>query len=219
MAASFYSRAVGRVKQVFQQATTAAKTKFGSTITVTPGGKQGMASARVDPSTADAVAKLDAISTVMGSGRLPRTILESLADTARDTMKDKIDPISRTGRLRDSITSRVTTNFRSEVRSSAEYAQQIAEGEQGVPPPSALEKWMERKPEFASMDSKQRRRVSFAIFFSIKKDKNQNKTGRSDITNLPPTGERRYDFIKATLDEMGPEIDSIGAVINQGLIT
>lgn len=216
MAQSFMARARARVSAIFRTAETAARTKFGSTL-ATRGSSRGAMTATVDKSTAGAVGKLEGIARVMGSGMLPRVILSSLADTAAEHMKDRLDPVSRTGRLRDSINVNSPNDFRSEVRSSAEYANAINEGTTGVPPPDKLEKWMERKPEFSQMSAKKRRRVSFAIHYSIKKNFNLNKTGRSDITNLPPTGERRYDYIGATLNDMEPEIDSIGAVIQAGI--
>ena len=217
MAQSFFARAGARVLNVMRTATATAVSKFSH---ATAAASPGPFTARVeDKSLANAAGKLEGIANVMGSGQLPRVILESLADTAKDVMKEKLEPISRTGRLRGSITSNVANNFRSEVRSSAEYADAINEGTLGVPSAQKIEKWMERKAEFSGLSGKARTRVAFAIMYSMKNKKNENKTGRSDMTKLPPTGERKYDYVGETLDEMNQEINAIGAVINAGLQT
>ncbi len=215
MAQSFLSRAGARVLNLMRTATATAVSKFSSADT--SAAKGPFAATVKNQSIANAAGKLEGIANVMGSGQLPRVILESLADTAKDVMREKLEPISRTGRLRGSISSGVANNFRTEVRSSAEYADAINEGRMGVPSAQKIEKWMERKAEFSGLSGKTRTRVAFAIMFSMKNKKNLNKTGRSDVTKLPPTGERKYDYVGETIDEMNAEMNAIGAVINAGI--
>jgi len=144
-------------------------------------------------------------------GSMSRAVADELGRAAVTKLRQAVDPISRTGTLRDS--------FRSEkvgdsviVYSTAAYAKAITNGPSMDSPPSAedLMDWMATKPEFAGLDPKAARRVAFAIRTSIKTGAGSGRTGRSDIRRLSPGGERAYDFVAVALEQLAREIDTIG---------
>ena len=212
MASSFLTRTKARLRRVFATQTMAAKSRM-TNLTKPGHGDFGISISRTSIA---AIAKIEGIYNVVSHGTSSRIILEELADAATNEMKRQVAPISRTGRLRDSFESHMATAARSEVRSSVEYAESIAEG-LGVPSPDRLVEWMKEKPEFQNLSGKKRKRVAFAIYYSIKKKHNQNKTGRSDVTALPPVGERRYDYIKETLNHMDDDLGSMAFAFKEAL--
>lgn len=149
----------------------------------------------------DVIDTLDTIENAMDSGRVVRGYTEGAAEATVDRIRELVDPISRTGRLKNSFDYRQGDD-ESEVYSDVEYAESIDDGmDELVPPPvDALLEWMKNKPELSGYTGKRARRVAFAIQNSIRQ-RIYNTTGRSDLMDLPPTGERRYNYIDIAADE------------------
>lgn len=168
-----------------------------------------------------AASRLEALSRAMRPDEIPREINRELAREAKENIREALEPISRTGNAKRSIQERENPDgsFSVITDGSAPYLESIEDGDidSGIPPVQNLLKWMKKKQEFASLSDNQRRRVAYAIQTSFRQKRNINKTGRSDVVNLPPRGERRYEFTKETLRRMESDITGINDAFLNGL--
>jgi len=159
----------------------------------------------------DASGVTGALFKISVDGSLSNAVVDAIGQSAVEKLKDAVDPITRTGTLRDS--------FRYEnqgkeivVYSTASYAKSITSASSMRKPPSAEElmDWMKTKAEFAGLDPKDARRVAFAIRNSIKTGTGSGRTGRSDIRRLSPSGERAYDYVSVAVEQLSKEIGLLG---------
>lgn len=213
MALGFLSRTIHRVQQKIETFRDAVAQRIMSSP-ATNAARSGDLTASIDKNTAKAVGTVSSIYRMVANGTVTGEVLRGLGNAAADEMKNQLRPITRTGEFRDSIKADVSSNHKVSVESSAVQADAIRGDNSGVPSAQDIETWMAEKPEFASLMGKERTRVAFAIMYSIKDKVNQNKTGRSDITRLPPAGERRYEYVKETVSAMQGQIKATGRVFS-----
>lgn len=165
--------------------------------------------------------RIESYARAMEPHLIPREVSRELAREAQNQIRDALDPISRTGNAKRSIQVRESAGPEASVVTdgSAPYLEAIEEGaeKRGVPPVQELLKWMNKKPEFSGLSENKRRNVAYAIQTTIKSRRGQNKTGRSDITNLPPRGTPQYEFTKEALRHMEDDIRGVGDAIGRGL--
>lgn len=175
------------------------------------------ASSNVD----NAASKLEAIARAAEPDKAPREISRELAHEARREIQDLLDPISRSGNARRSIQVKENPDDSYSVITdgTAPYLEAIEEGDvdSGVPPVQNLLEWMKYKNEFSGLPYNRRKKIAYAIQRSMRDNRTPNKTGRSDLVDLPPRGERRYEFTKESLRRMEADITGVGSAFGQGI--
>jgi len=159
----------------------------------------------------DVVGITGAILKVTSDGTLSSAVADVIGDAAVRELREAVEPISRTGRLKDSFRHQHVGDGVI-VFSDAPYARTILEEPSRDNPPSAedLMDWMATKPEFAGLDPKAARRVAFAIRTSIATGVGAGRTGRSDIRRLSPSGQKAYDYVSVAAEQISSELVSMG---------
>lgn len=118
-------------------------------------------------------------------------------------MQELLERLRRSGDLDSSWKYRIMPDS-VEIYSEDWAAASIQSGFNQPPPKDEFLEWMNYKPEFASMDTKERERAAFAIRRSMLAG-NAPGTG-SSLRPLPPAGQRRYEFLKEAGDAINEKV-------------
>lgn len=144
---------------------------------------------------------------------VPQIIVSEIARETRDTIRELLEPISRTGNLKRSMEWHELGSGMADVTTTSDYAEKIEEGDFDVPEIDELLEWMTNKSEFSGKSFKERRRIAFAIQYSMEKKKNEGVSGNSTLRKISPTHNRKYPFVDIAVERMEPKIQSAGDVV------
>lgn len=120
-----------------------------------------------------------------------------------EIMKELLDRLRRSGDLDSSWKYRILTDS-VEIYSEDWAAASIQSGFNQPPPKDEFLEWMNYKPEFSGMDTDEKSRAAFAIRRSMLAN-NPPGTG-STLRALPPTGERRYQYLREAGDAINDKV-------------
>lgn len=150
--------------------------------------------------------KYDAKLAIIFNQVMRRELLEYMGEQALDAVRDALEPISRTGTLRDSFNYEVTGNNTVVIGSNAPQAGSIATGIATVPSIENLMDWMLTKAEFSGLNEKERHNIAGGIQRNIASGKSPG--GKSTLRRLNPTGERAYDYFAVAMKDIEEVINT-----------
>ena len=154
----------------------------------------------IEYQTSVAAGKYDAKLSIVFNREITRELLDYLGSEGLKAVQDSLEPISRSGRLRDSFSYEINGLNTVIIGSNAPQAGSIASGIVTTPSIQSLMEWMLTKPEFSGMDKKRMRSVAGGIQQSIM---NKNAPGKnSTLRRLNPTGQRAYNYFEVAIKDI-----------------
>jgi hypothetical protein len=147
---------------------------------------------------------------------LPDAIAESISTRLLEEMKNEARKFQSSGDLVESLELRNMGAGRYRIDSDSVYKLTWLRTEnQGIPPVASLLSWMEERGVVAGENQKLKKRTAFAIQRSFATGAGAGSSGLSVLRKLDSSGNRMYDYPRAALESIKPEIRMVGSVFKE----
>lgn len=154
----------------------------------------------------NAQAAIRAIEYTFGHGEIEKQWHEDVGRRGVELVQEVLQPISRSGKTAASFKYTYDPIGKEIIIFSDEdSAYHIQYGFREAGSVQDLTDWMQYKSEFAGKSEKEKTGIAYAIRNRIESGKTSG--ARSDITKLPPVGQRKYEYLEEMLKKLEPEID------------
>lgn len=131
-------------------------------------------------------------------------IMEEIGQRGVEIVREKLQPVTRSGATADSFDYRLTPDG-VEIFSNDPQAAALQEGIKGRPPRDKLVAWLKTKPEHAYKQDKELQRLGFLIQRSITLKRNPGK--ESTLAMLKPQGKRSMDYVTESAMQLMQEVN------------